>query len=297
MLIRNANLFVAGAAIFALASAAAAQDTTRTRPRSTRHIPIAKESPGEVMPVHDTVTVYKTDTLRLQGRVDTVTNTVTNTVTVHDTVVQIQAPRRVGGMYFGLAGGGALPFGAIRTVNQPGWVGQAQLGWQGLNSILGVRGDLSLTQYAHAADYAFFGDRPKVWNANLDAKLQIPIFQHTLGSTVVMTPYVIGVGSYLHYTMLRMKVDTDGGFHGGVGPQNAVIATSDDNTVGTISGGTVIPGNGDGVNSWGWNVGGGLSFHAVKKEMFIEARGVHFTHGTGFSNSWHVPIIFGVNLY
>jgi hypothetical protein len=292
MLNRYANLFVAGAAIFALASTASAQ----TRPTSTKRIPIAKESPGEVVPVHDTVTVYRTDTLSLT-RVDTVTNTVTNTVTVHDTVTRIVPPPRIGGMYFGLAGGGALPFGAIRTVNQAGWVGQAQLGWQGINSLLGVRGDLSLTQYAHAADYAFFGDRPKVWNANLDAKLQLPIFQHTLGSSVLMTPYVIGGGSYLHYTMLRMKVDEDGGFTGGVGPNDAVIATSDDNTVGTVSGGTVIPGSSDGVNSWGWNAGGGLSFHAGRKEMFIEARGVHFNHGTGFSNSWHVPIIFGVNLY
>jgi hypothetical protein len=293
MLNRNANLFVAGAAIFALASAASAQ----SRPTSTKRIPIAKESPGEVVPVHDTVTLYKTDTLRLQGRIDTVTNTVTNTVTIHDTVTRIVPPPRIGGMYFGLAGGGALPFGAIRTVNQPGWVGQAQLGWQGLNSLIGIRGDLSLTQYAHASDYAFFGDRPKVWNANLDAKLQLPIFQHTLGSSVLMTPYVIGGGSYLRYTILRMKVDTDGGFTGGVGPNNAVIATSDDNTIGTVAGGTIIPGNGDGVNSWGWNAGGGLSFHAGRKEMFIEARGVHFNHGTGFSNSWHVPIIFGVNLY
>jgi hypothetical protein len=292
MLNRYANLFVAGAAIFALASTASAQ----TRPTSTKRIPIAKESPGEVVPVHDTVTVYRTDTLSLT-RVDTVTNTVTNTVTVHDTVTRIVPPPRIGGMYFGLAGGGALPFGAIRTVNQAGWVGQAQLGWQGINSLLGIRGDLSLTQYAHAADYAFFGDRPKVWNANLDAKLQLPIFQHTLGSSVLMTPYVIGGGSYLHYTMLRMKVDEDGGFTGGVGPNDAVIATSDDNTVGTVSGGTVIPGSSDGVNSWGWNAGGGLSFHAGRKEMFIEARGVHFNHGTGFSNSWHVPIIFGVNLY
>jgi len=292
MLNRNANLLVAGAAIFALASAASAQ----TRPTSTKRIPIAKESPGEVVPVHDTVTVFKTDTLQMQGRVDTVTNTVTNTVTVHDTVVQIMAPRRVGGMYFGVAGGGALPFGAIRTVNEPGWLGQAQLGWQGLNSLIGIRGDLSLVQYAHSSDYAFFGDRPKVWNANLDAKLQLPIFQHTLGSSLLMTPYVIGGGSYLRYNNLRMKLDSDGGFGGGVGPNNAVLATSDDNTFNNVNGGSIVP-NSDYTSDWGWNAGGGLSFHAGRKEMFVEARGIHFNHGTGFSSSWQVPVIFGVNLY
>jgi hypothetical protein len=49
MLNRYAVLLVAGAAIFALdASAASAQDTTRTRPRSTKRIPITKEASGEV---------------------------------------------------------------------------------------------------------------------------------------------------------------------------------------------------------------------------------------------------------
>ena len=106
---RNALLLVAGAAIFALeASAASAQDTTRTRQdttthtrraRSTRRIPIAKEAHGEVVTPTarvDTVTLYKTDTLRLQGRVDTVTTT--NTVTKVDTVVQTVnlTPRMIG---------------------------------------------------------------------------------------------------------------------------------------------------------------------------------------------------------
>lgn len=293
MLNRNANLFVAGAAIFALASAASAQ----TRPTSQKRIPIAKEAPGEVVtPRVDTVTVYRTDTLRLQGRVDTVTTT--NTITRVDTVIQQvnMTPRRIGGMYFGVAGGGALPFGAIRTVNEPGWLGQAQLGWQGLNSILGFRGDLSYTQYSHAAPYAFFGSRPNVWNANLDAKLQIPIFQHTLGSSVLMTPYVIGGGSYLRYNMLRMKLDTDAGVTGGVGPQNAVIASSDDAGFQSVTGGTTVA-NSDYTSDWGWNAGGGLSFHAGRKEFFVEARGVHFNHGSAFESSWHVPVIFGVNLY
>src|SRR5512133_2513466 len=78
MLNRYAVLLFAGAAIFALdASAASAQDTTRARPRSTKRIPITKEAPGEVSttpaapPRVDTVTVYKTDTLRLT-KTDTV---------------------------------------------------------------------------------------------------------------------------------------------------------------------------------------------------------------------------------
>ena len=65
MLNRNALLLVAGAAFFALdASAASAQDSTSTRPRSQRRIPVSKESHGEVVaPRVDTVTVFRTDTL------------------------------------------------------------------------------------------------------------------------------------------------------------------------------------------------------------------------------------------
>jgi hypothetical protein len=291
MLNRTALLLVAGAAIFTLdASSASAQDTTKTKPRSQRRIPITKESPGEVVsPRVDTMTVYRTDTLRLLGRTDTVNITNTNTIVRVDTVTQMvpMTARHIGGLYLGVAGGGALPFGAIRTVNEPGWLGQAQLGYQGIGNPLGIRADLSMTQYSHSADYAFFGDRPKVWNANLDAKLELPFFNSTLGSSVQFKPYLIGGGSYLRYSMLRMKLDTDGGATGGFGAQNAVIAGAD--------GGTS---QSDYHSNFGWNAGGGISFHAGRKEMFIEARAVHFTNGEQqFGSSWHVPVVFGVNLF
>jgi len=116
MLNRYAVLLVAGAAIFTLdASAASAQDTTRAKPRSQKRIPITKEAPGEVVTPTarvDTVTVYKTDTLRLQGRVDTVNVTKTETVTRVDTVLQPMIParlRQIGGFYIGLAAGSSLP--------------------------------------------------------------------------------------------------------------------------------------------------------------------------------------------
>ena len=67
------------------ASLAAAQ----SGPTSTRRIPISKEAGGEVTtttPKTDTITLYKTDTLRLTNtitKVDTVTNTVTNSATAN----------------------------------------------------------------------------------------------------------------------------------------------------------------------------------------------------------------------
>lgn len=279
---RKSLLLVAGAAIFALeASAASAQDTTTARRRatSTKRIPIAKEAHGEVVAATarvDTVTVYRTDTLRLQGRVDTVTTT--NTVTRVDTVVQTVnlTPRMIGGMYFGLAGGGALPYGSIRSVNNPGALGQLQIGWQGINSAIGVRGDVNYTQYSENDRFASLGAKPDLWNANLDLKLQIPIGTGIFGSAAHFTPYLIGGGSYLHYRNLRMR------------PENSTQIA-------------LIPGNsGDWQNSWGWNAGGGLSWHFGSKEVFIEARGIHFNsdvNSSQFGSAWHVPVAFGFNFF
>jgi len=294
MLNRNGLMFLAGAAIFALdASAASAQAKTKP-PTSQKRIPITKESPGEVAPTVrvDTVTVYKTDTLRTMGRTDTLR--LTNTVVRTDTVIQSipMVARHIGGMYFGIAGGVAAPYGAIRTVNEPGALGQVQVGWQGLNSALGIRADAGLTRYAHNADYAVLGDRPLLFNANADLRLNLPFFNHTLGSSVMFTPYLVGGGSYVRYNNLRMKIDCEevAAPCGGFGPQHAIIAGHD-------NGGAVTSTDDSFHNDLGWNVGGGLAFHAGRKEMFVEARGVRFHHGGSFDSSWQVPIVFGVNVF
>jgi hypothetical protein len=245
---RNALLLVAGAAMFLDASAVSAQDSTRTRrPTSSKRIPIGKESPGEVVPPRvDTVTIYRTDTLRLR-HVDTVTRT--NTVTRIDTVVQTVnlLPRMVGGWYFGLAGGAAIPTGAIKTVNSVGGLGQFQVGWQGFKQLLGGRFDGSYTQYGNNSDACFAEPgttvscpngfsvgHPSLWNFNLDAKLDIPGATHWFGSGARFTPYLLGGGSYVYYRNLRMKLDE--GITGGFGPHNAVIAGGPDNW----------------LHNWGW---------------------------------------------
>ena len=157
MLNRYAVLLVAGAAIFALdASASSAQDTTRTRPRSTKRIPITKEAPGEVAPAVaarvDTVTLYKTDTLRLQGRVDTVSVTKTETVTKFDTVTvekQIfpEMMRQIGGFYIGLAAGSSLPAANFNDSDHPGWRVEVPFGIDPIGSPLGLRFNLGYSRY------------------------------------------------------------------------------------------------------------------------------------------------------
>jgi hypothetical protein len=299
---RNALLLVAGGAFFALSTASA-----QTRPTSTRRIPVSKEAPGEVAtPRVDTVTVYRTDTLRMQGRVDTLR--MTNTVTVHDTVVNtINAARPlVGGMYFGIGGGVALPYGSLRDVQQSGELGQIELGWQRVNSPLGVRLDGVWNKYGNTIGYgcSTFGcERPQMMNLNADLRLNLPIFNGLLGSSVRMTPYLLGGGSWVRYQNLRMKIDADGANGsnvGGVGDAHAVIAIDD--------GGTTTA-NSDWHSDWGFNFGGGVGFHAGKKEVYIESRGIRFTHDNGgitgatgtngatFHAAYNVPIVFGVRFF
>jgi len=296
MLNRNALLLVAGAAFFALdATAASAQ----ARPTSTRRIPVSKEAPGEVTPPRvDTVTVYRTDTLRMQGRTDTLRLT-GPTVMVHDTIVQSvpMTVRHFGGMYFGLGGGVALPYGAIRTVNQPGELAQAEVGWQPFSGLLGVRLDGTWNRYARNPDYVNLGitgnkvGRPMMWTGNAGLRLDIPFFNATLGSSVRMRPYLIGGGSYVHYSDLRMKLDADNGTTtavGGFGGQHAIFATDQNNTTTTGS-----------DSDWGFYGGGGLGFHAGKKEVFVESRGLSFQHASSdtFHRGWNVPLVFGVRFF
>jgi len=286
MLNRYALLLFAGAAMFALdATAASAQDTTTRRTTSQRRIPVSKEASGEVATTVvrvDTVTVYKTDTLRMQGRIDTVTNTVTRIDTVVQNVPMVV--RQIGGLYLGLAGGTNLPAGGLRTVNNVGGTGQLQLGWQGVNSPLGIRGDVQYTQFSEAAPYAALAAKPDVLNGNLDLKLQIPIMQHVFGSSVSFTPYLIGGGSYIRYRNLRMQL------------QDTPLPTTGTNVA--------LAGFDTGWHDdFGWNAGGGLAWHMGRHEVFVESRLIQFNrgkssvNGVDFETARQIPIVFGVNFF
>src|SRR4029078_5638296 len=123
------------------ASVMLSQDSTRTRPTSTRRITLTKEG-GEVARKVDTVTVYRTDTLRV--------NVNTPPTIVHDTVTQTRTETRVdsvtttyyppvrlpNGLYFGMNGGVNAPNGAIYNPNGAGPTGGGRLGLQAPNKVL-----------------------------------------------------------------------------------------------------------------------------------------------------------------
>src|SRR3954470_1096342 len=136
--------YLAGAAAMLVIGASAAMAQA---PTSTKRIPISKEAPGEVaLPAKvDTITVYKTDTLRL-NTVDTVTVTGATVVRV-DTVTMAPPMRPIRlpyGLYIGLGGGVSGPNGALFNPNSAGPAAQAQLGWQ--SNWLGLRGDVNYTK-------------------------------------------------------------------------------------------------------------------------------------------------------
>jgi hypothetical protein len=273
-----ATLVVGAAAFLAVGAAAASAQAKPAKPAtSTTRIPVTKEQPGEVISKIDTVRVVKTDTVRIVGatRVDTVITT--NTVTRYDTTRIETLPAYLisrGGMYFGLAGGIDFPRAAFRTVNQPGAAIQAQLGWQPVKSMLGLRADAGYTVYGEDATYANLGGRPDVITVSGDAKLQLPFLSHLFGQIPRFTVYAVGGGTYAHYKNLRNQLEP--GVAGGTGPQNVIL----------VSG-----------SKLGWNAGGGVSWHWGANELFVESR-IKSILADGSSDSGHMlPFMLGFNWY
>ncbi|HEX8944678.1 MAG TPA: hypothetical protein VF785_16180 [Gemmatimonadaceae bacterium] len=283
-LIYKSKVLLCAGALLVLGSAVAfGQDTTQTRrPTSTKRIPISKEgtSAGVVSRRGrvDTVTVYKTDTLRVEAAPamavhDTVR--VTNTVTRVDTVTVTPPPRPVrlpNGFYFGLAGGVSAPNGALFTPNSAGPSAQAQLGWQGAKQLLGVRGDVNWTKPGEDSRFSGLQADPDIINFSADVKLQLPFLTHTFGTTHRFGIYGIGGYTYTMFKNLPMRIDSP--------PGTAVFSR----------------GSGSWDHQNGWNAGGGLSLGWGRTELFIESRVLAFDPSNA-PQSRQIPFMFGMNWY
>jgi len=285
MLNRYAGLLVAGAAIFALdASAASAQDTTRTRPRSTKRIPITKEAPGEVAtpaaPARvDTVTVFKTDTLRLT-RTDTVSVTRTETITKVDTVEKQIFPemmRQIGGFYVGVAAGSSLPAANFNDASHPGWRVEVPFGIDPIGSPLGLRFNLGYSKYQPHTYAKQWLDNSTIMNADADLKVRL-VKANPFSRRVQI--YGIGGASYNRF-------------------KNVL-----ENNRGQLSIGDVLATNGnfnaatvdtDWHNGWGWNAGGGMELGWGITNLFIESRYSRFKGEN--SHISHVPLVIGLSWY
>ena len=258
------------------ASVVLSQDSTRTRPTSTRRIPITKEG-GEVARKVDTVTVYRTDTLRVNVNTPPtiIHDTVTRTVTRVDTVTNTYYPpiRLPYGFYGGLAGGVNAPNGALFTPNGAGPTIQAQFGWQGAKQVLGIRTDLNWSTLGEDSQFAGPQGDPDIWNWSISAKAQLPWLTHTFGATHRFTLY--GIGGYTHtwFKNLPMRVDA-----------------TNPNTL------RFIQGTPEWTNMNGWNAGGGASLMWGRSELFVETRVLAFTPDNE-PQSRQMPFMLGMNWY
>lgn len=278
----SVTTLVVGAAAFlavgAAAASAQAKPKTPAKPASsTTRIPVTKETPGEVVSRVDTVTVTRIDTIRVPGpmRVDTVTTT--NTVTRYDTTRIETLPAYLisrGGLYFGLGGGIDFPRAAIRTVNQPGATMQAQVGWQPLKSALGLRADAAYTVYGEDAAYADLGGRPDVISLSGDAKLQLPFLSSLFGQIPRFNVYALAGATYSHFKNLRNQMEP--GNPGGIGPRNVTLETG---------------------SGFGWNAGGGVSWHWGATELFVESRMKSYTANKNSDAAHQLPFVLGFNWY
>lgn len=273
MSFRNTSKLVFGAASV-LAISATVGAAQSTGPTSTRRIPISKEAAGEVMVRTDTVTIYKTDTLRLTTerlRVDTLTTT---TVRV-DTVIPAPEPLRLpSGMYFGLAGGVSAPNGALYNPNSAGPSFQAQLGWQGAKNLLGLRADVNYAQPGEDGRFSGTQGNPDILNFSGDVKLQLPWFTHLMGAQHRFAIYGLGGYTYTRYKSLPIRVDA-------VAPG------------GTIN---VIPGSDDWQGFHGWNAGGGVSLGWGRTQLFLESRVLSFNPDNA-PQARQIPVMFGINFF
>jgi hypothetical protein len=273
MRIRNTCIFVLGA-MAVLSTTAAAQST-----RSTRRIPITKESGGEVVPMTprvDTVTITRVDTVQVNNfRTDTVTTTVTryDTVTVSAPAPVLRFPS---GLYFGLGGGAADVGGSLDNPNNMGYTAQAQLGWQGFNNPIGLRIDANYVRPGEDSQFSGLGGDPDILNFNGDLKLALPVFNHLFGMSPRFSLYGIGGATYTMFKDLRYRLEP--GVAGGTGTLNVTAP------------------NPDWKGDWGWNAGGGGSLLFGRTELFLESRVLAFTP-TGAPQGRQFPIVLGINFY
>jgi len=277
MLNRNALMLVAGAAIFALdASAASAQAKP---PVSTKRIPVTKEAPGEVVPPRvDSVMVYRTDTLRLPGRTDTVTVTNTNTVTRVDTVSipMPQVLRQIGGFYFGLAGGSSLPAANFNDSDHPGWRVEGMMGVDPIGSPLGIRLTGAYNRYEpHSYVERVLGNA-QIITAGLDAKLRLVKIQ-PFEKRVQL--YGIAGGSWNRF---KDVLESNKG----------VLSVGDN-----IGGQQVLPTviDHDWHTGFGYNLGGGAELGWGRTNLFVESRFSRFSGEQTKISS--IPLVIGLSWF
>lgn len=241
---------------FAVAAALTLGTSSIVAAQSTTRIPVSKEpprtettSPGTVEVVRvDTVTVYRRDTVQVAGPTQYRT----------DTLWRTPAPvmRNVGGLYFSLGGGASAPNQQMERGYETGWHALAALGWQPVNSPLGVQVDASYNRFDRVGGFnfgpGFAGEaaEPTMWTASGVGRLAVPVFR-ALSSRGVQ---LYGLGGITYHVFK------------GFDPAGSGLNTEPPQA----------GGEGNDPDEWnddfGFVAGGGISLRLSRAELFVEGR-------------------------
>ena len=173
---------------------------------------------------------------------------------------------RRGGFYMGLAGGAAVPTGSISDFYKTGWGAYVPLGWQPMNSPLGVRVDLGYARFSGrdpgATGLSFTPDNPNIWSGTANLTLDLIRWGENRRGAL----YAIGGGGVYRFT----------NFFAGDRTNNEVQSAFE----------------GSPTTKGGWTAGGGISFPVGAASLFVESRYTN-VRTTGEETKW-VPVVLGL---
>ena len=255
-------LGLAAAITFGGAESASAQAKSQTR------IPVRKDTPADPMPAK-TDTVYRTmhDTVTIRGRTDTVTIR-----TRPDTIIQMQMlpNQKLPGVYFGLAGGVAVPMNHFRDFIHDGYDLNAQLGWFPENGAIGLRIDGNYAGLAHRKTACLGCPDTKIASGMADLVWRIPLDQKSHINPVI---YLMGGGGFDHFSGFNTYTNTE---------LKQVTAGT---PTGNVSSGTKV----------NYNFGAGIDYTLGGLHFFNEGR--YVTSMTDGGNTHYWPILMGLKFY
>jgi hypothetical protein len=178
------------------------------------------------------------------------------------------------GWYLGLGGAAEIPQNAMRDYYRTGWGVEGQLGWDPVNSPLGLRLNLGYARLQNQTQFSQLRD-PQIYQAVVDAKLRLPF-----GRGLLSGLYAVGGGgvyyfrNYTNTLNVTTNPGTGGQGNGGAGGSVTNVFNAEDKT------------------QFGANVGGGIQFGVGNAALFVESRYVRIF--TPNRNTDMVPVVAGL---
>lgn len=280
MTLRFSTTRAIGAAIaISLGSVSTAMAQTPVRkdlPPTPAPTPVQKEQPAPApapMPAPDTTASIPAPT-PAPVAVDT-TTTVTTTTTTTTSTGELPAMRTRSGWYLGLSGKADVPQNSLRDFYRTGYGVEGQIGWDPVNSPLGLRLNLGYTRLQNQSQFTQLRD-PQIYQAVGDAKLRLPF-----GRGLLSGLYAVGGGGVYYFRNYTntLNVTTNPGTGGGVGQ-------------GSTGGSVTNVFNAEDKTQFGANVGGGIQFGLGNAALFVESRYVRIF--TPNRNTDMVPVALGL---